>query len=210
MAGGFPLATVAPFSRPRESDPLRHGESMSETSTFEVGDFFSQWGLVTLVYRDKANWTWPQLDLWQKTHGVYGSQSESARPSPFQSGAQVPIQTRMTHQIPSVTRHLPHPAAEFSAWFACKLRADRKSRPRGFVHFASKEGAMRVLEESTALRALSAGKTQETKHGSSVRVPGSITFHRRKLDIKAGRRNWFSGARRSPEPARKPRSRRRL
>eukprot|EP00437_Effrenium_voratum_P025317 CAMPEP_0181402544 /NCGR_PEP_ID=MMETSP1110-20121109/3230_1 /TAXON_ID=174948 /ORGANISM="Symbiodinium sp., Strain CCMP421" /LENGTH=352 /DNA_ID=CAMNT_0023524767 /DNA_START=41 /DNA_END=1095 /DNA_ORIENTATION=- len=52
----------------------------------EVGDFFSQWGLVTLVYRDKANW--------------------------------------------------------------------------GFVHFASKEGAMRVLEES------------------------SITFHRRKLDIK--------------------------
>ena len=44
----------------------------------EVGDFFSQWGLVTLVYRDKASW--------------------------------------------------------------------------GFVHFATKEGAMRVLEESGRLR----------------------------------------------------------
>ena len=28
----------------------------------EVGDFFSQWGLVTLVYRDRASWHWPHSD----------------------------------------------------------------------------------------------------------------------------------------------------
>ncbi|CAE7705283.1 HRP1 [Symbiodinium pilosum] len=53
----------------------------------EVGDFFSQWGLVTLVYRDRASW--------------------------------------------------------------------------GFVHFATKEAALRILEES------------------------NVVFHRRRLDIKA-------------------------
>lgn len=56
----------------------------------EVGDFFSQWGLVTLVYRDKASW----------------------RPGD-----------------------------------ACR----GSGPPRGFVHFATKEGAMRVLEESGSL-----------------------------------------------------------
>ncbi|CAK8993963.1 Flowering time control protein FCA, partial [Durusdinium trenchii] len=71
-----------------DSDPCKVfvGGISDRDGEEEVGDFFSQWGLVTLIYRDKASW--------------------------------------------------------------------------GFVHFATKEGAMRVLEES------------------------SITFHRRKLDIK--------------------------
>lgn len=71
-----------------DSDPCKVfvGGISDRDGEEEVGDFFSQWGLVTLVYRDKASW--------------------------------------------------------------------------GFVHFATKEGAMRVLEES------------------------SITYHRRKLDIK--------------------------
>jgi len=71
-----------------DSDPCKVfvGGISDRDGEEEVGDFFSQWGLVTLVYRDKASW--------------------------------------------------------------------------GFVHFATKEGALRVLEES------------------------SITYHRRKLDVK--------------------------
>lgn len=51
---------------------------------------------------------------------------------------------------------------------------------RGFVHFATKEGAMRVLEESAGL-----GLNEFPQRVSFVVFAGSITFHRRKLDIKA-------------------------
>ena len=54
--------------------------------------------------------------------------------------------------------------------------------PRGFVHFATKEGALRVLEESLVL-----GWWSIVFLGISSfrnRSLGSITYHRRKLDVK--------------------------
>ncbi len=71
----------------------------------QVGDFFSQWGLVTLVYRDKASWKPSQRPGWRKQHS----------PKKY---------------------HFDFELLE----------------PRGFVHFATKEGALRVLEESLVLR----------------------------------------------------------
>ena len=77
-------------------------------------------------------------------------------------------------------------------------------RLRGFVHFATKEGALRVLEESGAL--VSPDLESMCKlvgpvglaglfHETSTRFylwqwAGSITFHRRKLDVKAP--EWLS------------------
>ena len=54
--------------------------------------------------------------------------------------------------------------------------------PRGFVHFATKEGALRVLEESLVLGWWSIVFLSISSFRN--RSQGSITYHRRKLDVK--------------------------
>ena len=63
---------------------------------------------------------------------------------------------------------------------------------RGFVHFATKEGALRVLEESARLSFLNfvillriLWAVCAIFRSEEMAGLGSITYHRRKLDIKA-------------------------